>query len=140
MNINCKILDDGYVPTKGTEESAGFDLFSPYDEQIEPNCRMIIDTKVIMEIPTGYYGRIASRSGLALKNGINVLGGVVDSDYRGPIKCILHNTDSSKVFKIDKGNKIAQIIITPCPDFKLCIKKELSKTVRNESGFGSTGA
>jgi dUTP pyrophosphatase len=96
-----------------------------------------------LEIPEGYYGRIAPRSGLALKQGIDVLGGVIDASYRGEIGVILVNTtakgDELQITHIKKGDKIAQLIIEKCHQVEWEEVKELAETDRGAGGFGSTG-
>ena len=125
-------------PAKGTPEAAGYDLYSIEEGEIPPQERKMLDTGIQMEIPKGYYGRIAPRSGLALKNGIDVMAGVIDSDYRNNIKCILLNTDKNNIYKYNIGDKIAQIIIEKHYDICFVDSEMLEKTERS-GGFGSTG-
>lgn len=124
---------------RANQTDAGMDLTSSEEKMIPPLCRAIISTGVSLEIPQGYYGRIAPRSGLAHKYGINVLAGVVDSSYRGEIRVILHNTDKDESFHIRQGDKIAQIIIEKHYNFEFVEVEELSSTDRGSGGFGSTG-
>jgi F-type H+-transporting ATPase subunit alpha len=91
------------------------------------------------EIPDGYYGRIAPRSGLAVKSGINVLAGVIDSDYRGEIMVVLHNTDQHHSYHYAKGDRIAQLIIETCYHLDIEYVDSLEPTERGQDGFGSTG-
>ena len=91
-----------------------------------------------MAIPKGYYGRIAPRSGLALRDGIGVLGGVVDSGYRGEIGVILINS-GSRDFDFYKGDRVAQLIIEKCHDIEWEECDNLDDSDRGEGGFGSTG-
>lgn len=138
-----KIKDTAILPTYGTNYSAGLDLYACIDNDvtINPNAIVLIDTKLIIEIPTGYYGAICSRSGLTLKHGIIVPNapGVIDSDYRGEIKVILHNI-SDTPFTIVYGMRIAQMIIMKYENvsFEECKLDKISETVRGENGFGST--
>ena len=92
-----------------------------------------------MEIPDGYYGRIAPRSGWALKYGIDTLAGVIDSDYRGEVGVILYNTDKAIPFNIKMGDRIAQIVFEKYYTFDIEVSDEISKTSRGDGGFGSTG-
>lgn len=115
------------------------DLVAAEDKVLPPLSRATISTGISMEIPEGYYGRIAPRSGLAHNHGIDVLAGVVDSGYRGEIKVILYNTDKDEVFQVRQGDKIAQIIIEKHYNFELAEVDDLSSTPRGEYGFGSTG-
>lgn len=134
-----RVISTKYQLEKGTSNSAGYDLKCCESGNIEPNCRKSISTGIRLEIPKNYYGRVAPRSGLALRNGINVLAGVIDSDYRGEIFVILHNTDD-KPFLYERGDKIAQIIFEKCYDFEFKYVEKFDKiTERGEMGFGSTG-
>ena len=126
------------IPIRGTCDSAGLDLFSNENGFINPLSRVMISTGIIVKIPMGYYGRIAPRSGLALKNGIDVLAGVIDSDYRGEIKVILYNTDKDNIYEYKKDDKIAQLIIEKYYDFEINVVNELEDTERGIYGFGST--
>ena len=126
------------IPIRGTFGSAGLDLYSNENGFIDPLTRVMISTGIIIKIPENYYGRIAPRSGLALKNGIDVLAGVIDSDYRGEIKVILYNTDKDKRYEYKKDDKIAQLIIEKYYDFEINIVNELEDTIRSDGGFGST--
>jgi dUTP pyrophosphatase len=126
------------APEKGSKQSAGYDIFSVEKIQIAPLSRAVINTGIILEIPDGYYGRVAPRSGLAVSNGIDVLAGVIDADYRGEIKIVLFNTDIKNYFNVEVGDKIAQIIFEKYFDFSFDKEETLSQTVRNTGGFGST--
>lgn len=118
---------------------AGMDLLASEDKVIPPLSRAVVSTGISMEIPPGYYGRIAPRSGLALRYGIDVLAGVVDSSYRGEIRVILFNTDKEEIFSVRQGDKIAQMIIEKHYNFEFVEVEELSSTERGAGGFGSTG-
>ena len=138
--MKIKLLDkNAKIPFRANKTDAGADLFSIENVKILPLERKAISTGIYVEIPEGYYGRIAPRSGLAYKNGIDVLAGVIDSSYRGEIKVILFNTDKDKFFEIKIGDRIAQLIIEDHFNFKFEIADELSYTERGEGGFGSTG-
>ena len=125
------------TPKKGTYSSAGYDLYSDIDIEINPNESKVISTGICLEIPNGYYGRIADRSSYAKKN-LRIGGGVIDSDYRGPIGIIMFN-HSNDVLKILCGDKVAQIIIEKCPEVIYIEENVLTETVRGSMGFGSTG-
>ena len=118
---------------------AGADILAAEDKLIPPLSRAVISTGVHVEIPEEYYGRIAPRSGLALKYGIDVLAGVVDSSYRGEIRVILFNTDKEEAFQVRQGDKIAQLIIERHYNFEFVESEEISETTRGSGGFGSTG-
>jgi dUTP pyrophosphatase len=127
------------VPVRANDCAAGYDLFSLYNYTLYPHQRLLVQTGIAMEIPDGYYGRIAPRSGLAMKKGIDIMAGVIDSDYRGELGVLLLNTDPEKVFYIECGDKIAQIVFEKYYTFDIEVSDEISKTSRGDGGFGSTG-
>lgn len=133
LNIGAKL------PTYGTDQAAGMDLYSNENVEIAPNQRKMIDTGVSCAIPQDHFGYILGRSGLASKQGIAILGGCIDSDYRGTIRCILLNT-SSNVVNISHGDKIAQMVILETKQQTMEeFTGEWAETTRNDAGFGSTG-
>ena len=141
--INIKKLDDkAVIPTYGSEFSAGADLYALLDAPIsfEPGATILIHTGIAMEIPIGYAGLIYARSGLASKKGLAPANkvGVVDADYRGEIMVALHNHNTVPV-SIEPGERISQLVITPCLKGICNPVDELSETVRGEGGCGSTG-
>jgi dUTP pyrophosphatase len=142
FSINfAKLSLTATVPTKGTHLAAGYDLYSDEDCVIPPGKNMAINTNIAMAIRSDQaylYGQIAERSGLALKSQLIVGGGVIDQDYTGPIKVIIHNI-SDTLFRVEKGMRIAQLIIHMLPKIELVEVEELSKTNRGSAGFGSTG-
>jgi dUTP pyrophosphatase len=132
------------IPTMATPGSAGYDLYSCLDspEIICAGESRVIGTGVSMALPEGYFGMICPRSGIASKFGITVLNspGIVDSDYRGEIKCILINF-SDKDFIVEDGMRIAQLIIMKYESSSAFqeVEKYTSDTQRGTNGFGSTG-
>ena len=127
-----------------TEGSAGIDLFACIEEQICLNRmgeREVIPTGIHIELPLYWEGQVRPRSGLAAKNGITVTNspGTIDSDYRGEIKVILHNT-STKKFWVRPGDRIAQLVLKPVWLPVIEYVDELSDTDRGEGGFGHTGS
>lgn len=140
MILKIKKLDpNAIIPTRANPTDAGADLYALEDVKIQPNTRALIRTGISLEVPESYYARIAPRSGLAYKSGIDVLAGVVDSSYRGEVGVILLNTDNQKIFNIRAGDRIAQLIIEA--HYNMTIKEvdSLSDTTRGDGGFGSTG-
>ncbi len=135
-----KVSEYAITPSKATRCSAGYDLYSIDNTSIPPGGRAVVDTGVIVEILYGYYGRVAPRSGLAFRFGIDVLAGVIDSDYRGVVKVILVNHGKLE-FKIKRGDRIAQLILTKIFSGYGVIKvvEHTTKTERGAGGFGSTG-
>ncbi len=138
INVN-KLSDNAIIPTQGSAFAAGYDLYAAEDTVVACGARKLIKTNISMEITLGYYGRIAPRSGLAYKSGIDVLAGVIDSDYRGDIGVILYNTDKNIDFEVKKGDRIAQIIFEACYSVAFNEVKNLDNTSRQSGGFGSTG-
>jgi len=137
--VQVCIDDEGILPCKGSEAAAGLDLYTPVDITIEPNCFQKVDIKVSFAIPTGFYGKIFDRSSIAAQ-GVTVLAGVIDSDYRGNVSILLHNfSDSPKLFA--RYTRIAQLILCPYLISELVpVQQEnLGKTKRGRGGFGSTG-
>ena len=133
-----RLHPDARLPARATSLSAGLDLYVIDSVQIDPSCRVACRTGLSVEIPQGYYGRIAPRSGLATKFGIDVLAGVIDSDYRGEIICVLINHgDSSVTFKT--GDRVAQLIIESISLLTAEWADTLASTDRSGGGFGSSG-
>lgn len=132
-------LDDRAVlPTRGSSAAAGLDLYSVEDLVLGPNVRVLARTGVSVAIPEGFYGRVAPRSGLAVKHGLDVMAGVIDADYRGELKCLLHN-GGEETISIPAGSKICQLIIEKIITPKAVWSDQLTATARGTGGFGSTG-
>jgi deoxyuridine 5'-triphosphate nucleotidohydrolase len=139
MNIYVKKLrEDAQLPTRGSAAAAGLDLYSAEDVVIAPLSRALIKTGISVAVDHGTYFRIAPRSGLALKHGIDVMAGVVDSDYRGEIGVILVNLNDSP-FSVLKGDRIAQGIVEMICLAHVVEVNDLDSTDRGSNGFGSTG-
>ena len=137
--LRFKQLDPRAVlPKRGSAHAAGLDVCSIEDLDIGPKERVMARTGLAVAIPQGFYGRVAPRSGLAAKNGLDVLAGVIDSDYRGEVCCLLYNT-SDETISLPDGSKICQLIveqiITPESEWVM----DLDETARGAGGFGSTG-
>jgi len=126
------------LPTRGSAAAAGLDLYSVEAVNLRSTERKLVRTGLAVAIPEGFYGRIAPRSGLATKSGIDVLAGVIDADYRGEIQCLLHNT-GKETAELPAQAKVCQLIIekiiTPAPEWA----EDLPDTTRGSGGFGSTG-
>ena len=114
------------------------DFYSSEEAIIAPSERKAIKTGISMAIPDGYVGLLWDRSGLAIKNGLKTMGGVIDSTYRGEIGIIIHNL-SNQEFKVERGMRIAQMLIQPVEQKELIEVEELDKTERGTGAFGSTG-
>ena len=133
-----RLSDKATLPQRGSEFSAGLDLSSAEDKVIPAGERALVKTDLSIACPPGTYARIAPRSGLALKKGIDTGAGVVDADYRGPVGVILFNWGKED-FEIKVGDRIAQLILEQIVLPDVVETDELPETVRGEGGFGSTG-
>lgn len=139
--IKIRLMNhEAQIPARSNPDDAGADLFSLEDFILKPGERKTISTGISLEIPEGYYGRIAPRSGLASKHGLDVLAGVVDSSYRGEVKVVLLNTDKDNPFQGKKGDRIAQLIIERHFNLPLVLSEDLAASERGSGGFGSTGS
>lgn len=138
--VLVKRLDESAtIPTKAHEHDAGWDLYANESTYIIPNHRRTVSTGISLEIPEGYVGLIWPRSGLAVKNGIDVFAGVIDSGYRGEIKVCLYNSSDNSV-KLNAEDRVAQIIIQKLPNIEMLEVQDLQDSNRGEGGFGSSGA
>jgi dUTP pyrophosphatase len=138
-----KLNAQATIPTRGSEEAAGWDLYAcleKNEELIMPKASAMIGTGIAVAIPDGYFGGLYARSGLACKQGLRPANcvGVIDSDYRGEIKVCLQN-DSDNWQKVINGERIAQLIIQPYENVSMEEVDELDDTERGEGGFGHTG-
>lgn len=130
------------LPKYATAESAGMDLMASIIEPVTlaPGERKLIPTGIAIQMPSGYEAQIRPRSGLAIKNGITVLNtpGTIDADYRGEIMVILVNL-SDQDFTIERGMRVAQMIIAPFTQGNFSLVESLDDSARGTGGFGSTG-
>ncbi len=135
----ARLHADAQLPTRGSAHAAGLDLYAVENRLIPARGRQSVRTGLAVSIPHGFYGRIAPRSGLAVRHGLDVLSGVIDSDYRGEVICVLINHGDAPL-SIEKGMRMAQLIIEsiimPEPVWS---EEDLEETKRGASGFGSTG-
>ena len=132
-----KLDNNATSPVTSYSGDAGIDLYALKKEKIAGGTVKMVSTGIACEIPPGYFGKVFDRSGVASSTTLSVKAGVIDSGYRGEIKIILANTGSYPQ-EIIAGQKIAQMVILPVPEFELKEVKNLSKTERGEKGFGST--
>nr|AAW51453.1 deoxyuridine triphosphatase [Paramecium bursaria Chlorella virus SH6A] len=133
-----KLVETATTPMRGSEGAAGYDISSVEDVVIPAMGRVAVSTGLSIRVPDGTYGRIAPRSGLAYKYGIDVLAGVIDSDYRGELKAILYNS-GERDYIIKTGDRIAQLILEKIETPDVAVVIELEDTIRGGGGFGSTG-
>jgi dUTP pyrophosphatase len=127
------------LPARGSAEAAGLDLFSIEDVTLEAGARALVRTGLSVAIPRGFYGRIAPRSGLAVRHGLDVLAGVIDSDYRGEIMCALVN-HGRETLTLAAGARVAQLIVEAIITPAAAWAEALDETARGAGGFGSTDA
>ena len=135
-----KLTQTAKLPFHGSDAAAGYDLYADQDCVINPGESIKVSTGIAMAIPDGYWGGVYARSGLATKQGLRPSNctGVIDPDYRGQIIVALYN-DSQTRRIIHKGDKIAQMIISPFLYWQIKEVKKLDDTDRGSGGFGSTG-
>ena len=135
-----RLLDSAVVPRRATAGSAGYDLSSVDCLTIPPGGRAVVGTGVSVRVPEGTYGRVAPRSGLAVKHGIDVLAGVIDRDYSGEVRVVLIN-HGDEPYVVEAGARIAQLIIERImiPKTVVTLATTVSETSRGSCGFGSTG-
>ncbi len=133
-----KIKEDAKLPTKGHPGDAGLDFYTIDTVVFPPHGQMRVHTGVAMEIPDGHVGLIWDKSGISFNMGLKVMGGVIDASYRGEIIMSLLNTTDKEVV-LEKGHKIAQMLIQKFEDCDIVEVSDLSETVRGEGREGSTG-
>ena len=144
MQLSIKLLhEDAKIPEYGSCYAAGLDIYSCVDIEVPPSTRIPISTGISLSWEghdaENYYLRIAPRSGLSVKNSIDIGAGVIDYDYRGEIKVVFINNGQTH-YQISKGDKIAQMVLEKINRFSVIqIVDELSDTERGFGGFGSTG-
>ena len=141
MNLKVKKLNENaIIPAYQSDGASGFDLHASESTEIKAGGVCAVKTGLAFEIPRGFEIQVRPRSGLAFKNGIGVLNapGTIDSDYRGEVMVILFNF-GKEIFKIKKGDRIAQAVLSQIFVANLIVSDELDLTKRGERGFGSTG-
>lgn len=137
----AKVHPNAQIPKRATPGSAGMDLVACVDAVVPPGSQWVaVETGIVFQFPADVYARVAPRSGLAFKHGIQVGAGVVDSDYTGSIKVILFN-HGTEPFEVRVGDRIAQVIFEKIelPELEECAFDDLNATDRGAGGFGSTG-
>jgi dUTP pyrophosphatase len=143
MELRVRLLLPGAeLPTRAHEGDAGLDLRAAEPATIGPGERAAIGTGIAVEIPAGHAGLVLPRSGLALKHGIALVNapGLIDSGYRGELRVLLLNTDREHEFELERGDRIAQLLIVPFAAAAPVDVAELSETDRGLGGFGSSGS
>ncbi|XP_004709475.2 deoxyuridine 5'-triphosphate nucleotidohydrolase, mitochondrial [Echinops telfairi] len=134
----AKLSGHATAPTRGSARAAGYDLYSAYDYTVPPMEKALVKTDIQIAVPSGCYGRVAPRSGLAAKHFIDVGAGVIDEDYRGNVAVVLFNF-GKETFEVKKGDRIAQLICERIFYPEIEEVQALDDTERGSGGFGSTG-
>jgi dUTP pyrophosphatase len=136
--IAVKVDGVGHLPEYSTEGAAGADLRAREAVVLPPGARAAVATGLHVEIPAGHVGLVWPRSGLAVRNGIDTLAGVIDSDYRGEVRVVLVNHGEAE-FRIEPGDRIGQLLVQKVERASFSRAPALAATSRGEGGFGSTG-
>jgi dUTP pyrophosphatase len=136
-----KLKDGAQVPARAHAGDAGLDLYSCEAAHLGPGERWSVGTGVAVEIPDGHAGLVLPRSGLARDHGISLVNspGLIDAGYRGEVRVLLLNTDPAEVFRLEPGERIAQLVIAPVALAEPVEVESLSESARGDGGFGSSG-
>ena len=132
-----KLTSTATIPTRGSEQAAGLDLYADGNSVVKAGTHAIIPTGVAVAIPDGYCGQVWPRSGVSVRYGVDVLAGVIDSDYTGEIKVVLQA--GAHDFEISQCDRVAQLLIVPVSMLQCVEVGSLDDTGRGAGGFGSTG-
>lgn len=137
----AKLKEGATLPSRAHEGDAGLDLYACEAAHIGPGERWSVGTGVAVEIPEGHAGLVLPRSGLAREHGIALVNapGLIDSGYRGEVRVLLLNTDPAETFRVEAGDRIAQLVLAPVAIAEPIEATALSESVRGEGGFGSSG-
>lgn len=137
-----RLRDDAVLPLQAYDGDAGLDLAACEEVCLEPGERAVVGTGIAVEIPEGYAGFVQPRSGLAARHGIGVVNspGLIDSGYRGEVRVVLLNTDRSEPFTVERGMRIAQLVVAPVAAVRLVEVEELAASERGARGFGSSAS
>jgi dUTP pyrophosphatase len=136
-----KLKDEALVPSRAHEGDAGIDLYACEAAHLGPGERWSVGTGIAVEIPAGHAGLVLPRSGLAKNHGIALVNspGLIDAGYRGEVRVLLLNTDPAETFRVEPGERIAQLVVAPIALAEPVAVAELSETARGDGGFGSSG-
>jgi dUTP pyrophosphatase len=136
-----RVHPDAVVPARSHPGDAGVDLVSIEHTVLLPGERAVVSTGIAVEIPSGWCGLVCPRSGLAARHGIGVVNGpgVIDAGYRGEVRVVLINHDTSEALTVNPGDRIAQLVLVPVMLAEVVEVTSLAQAERNDAGFGSTG-
>lgn len=137
----AKLKDEAKLPSRAHEGDAGLDLYACEAAHLGPGERWSVGTGVAVEIPQGHAGLVLPRSGLARDHGIALVNspGLIDASYRGEVQVLLLNTDPAEVFRVEPGERIAQLAIVPVALAEPVEVEALTESARGDGGFGSSG-
>jgi dUTP pyrophosphatase len=137
-----RLRAEAVIPERAYAGDAGLDLAACERVELAPGERALVGTGLAVAIPEGYAGFVQPRSGLAARHGLTIVNspGLVDSGYRGELRVIVLNTDSSEPFVVEPGMRIAQLVVLPIPELGLVEVDELPASERGVRGFGSSAA
>ncbi|KAI1401024.1 dUTP diphosphatase [Hypoxylon fuscum] len=133
-----KLSATAKLPTRGSAFAAGYDLYASQPTTIPARGKALVETGLSIAVPAQTYGRVAPRSGLASKHCIDTGAGVIDADYRGPVKVLLFNHGDAD-FQVQEGDRVAQLVVERIYTPDVVEVQELEESVRGAGGFGSTG-
>lgn len=142
MELACtRLTDEATLPTRAHDGDAGLDLYAAEDATLGPGERTSVGTGIAIEVPPGHAGLVLPRSGLAARHGIALVNapGLIDSGYRGELRVLLLNTDRREAFEVRRGERIAQLLVTPFAPAEPVLAAELATSERGAGGFGSSG-
>lgn len=141
VHLPVALATGATLPVRAHAHDAGLDLCAAEDVRLPPHGRALVGTGVYLALPTGTFGMVSPRSGMAVRHGVTVLNGpgIVDAGYRGEIRVPLHNTDPEETFVVRRGDRIAQLVVVPFVTPELHEVDDLDTTARADGGFGSSG-
>ena len=137
----AKLKDEAVVPSRAHPGDAGLDLYACEAAHLGPGERWSVGTGVAVEIPEGHAGMVLPRSGIARDHGIALVNspGLIDAGYRGEVRVLLLNTDPAETFRVEPGQRIAQLVVVPVGLPEPIEVEALSESSRGDGGFGSSG-
>lgn len=136
-----KLNEKATLPSRGHDSDAGLDLYAAESARLAPGARVSVGTGLAVQIPDGVGGLVLPRSGLAIKHGVTLVNspGLIDPGYRGEVRVLLLNTDTTTAFQISVGDRIAQLLLVPVAHASPRLAEALDDSTRGAGGFGSTG-
>lgn len=137
----ARLKDEAVLPSRAHEGDAGLDLYACEPAHLGPGERWGVGTGIAVEVPEGHAGLVLPRSGLAREHGIALVNspGLIDAGYRGEVRVLLLNTDPAETFRVEPGDRIAQLVIAPVALAEPVEAEDLSESARGDGGFGSSG-